>query len=59
MGVIYYILIIVADFLVTSGAINPVLSAWVPNIIMAVVALVLIPLSNAGPSRLVYWTRKR
>jgi len=57
MAVIYYILIIMADFLVISGTVNPVFAAWLPNMIMAVVTSIMIFLSNTGSSGLRLWMR--
>jgi lipopolysaccharide export system permease protein len=58
MAVIYYILIIMADFLVISDTVNPVFAAWLPNLIMVVITLLLIILSNKGSSGLLVWMRK-
>jgi lipopolysaccharide export system permease protein len=57
MAAIYYILIMMSDFFVVSGAVRPVFAAWLPNMIMGVGALLLIFLSNAGSSKLRYWMR--
>ena len=49
MSVIYYILIVVGDFFATSGVLPPLFSAWVPNLVMSVVTLILIIFMNKGP----------
>jgi lipopolysaccharide export system permease protein len=45
---VYYILIILADLLSTSGTMSPLLAAWFPNGIMAVAALISIVKVNRG-----------
>jgi lipopolysaccharide export system permease protein len=48
MALIYYLLMIIADFLVTSLLIPPLAAAWFPNLIMAVVAVFLVGGSSRG-----------
>src|SRR3972149_4932048 len=55
MILIYYVLVTVADFLVASGASSPLLAAWLPNLIMSVVTLLLIVAGNQG----IGWVRGR
>jgi lipopolysaccharide export system permease protein len=55
MALIYYLLMIIADFLVTSLLIPPLAAAWFPNLIMAVVAVFLVGGSSRG--RFTRWFR--
>jgi lipopolysaccharide export LptBFGC system permease protein LptF len=48
MALIYYLFMIIADFLVTSRVITPLAAAWLPNLIMAVVAVSLVAGSSRG-----------
>lgn len=48
MALIYYLLMIIADFLVTSRVITPLAAAWLPNLIMAAVAVFLLSGSSRG-----------
>ena len=49
MALIYYLFMIIADFLVTSRVTPPMAAAWLPNLIMAVVAVFLLAGSTRGP----------
>jgi lipopolysaccharide export system permease protein len=55
MALIYYLFMIIADFLVTSMVITPLAAAWLPNLIMAVAAVFLLAGSSRG--RLTRWFR--
>ncbi|MEK6683107.1 MAG: LptF/LptG family permease [Nitrospirota bacterium] len=48
MALIYYLFMIIADFLVTSRVTTPLAAAWLPNLIMAVVAVFLLAGSTRG-----------
>jgi lipopolysaccharide export LptBFGC system permease protein LptF len=52
MALLYYIFMIIADFLATSHVVTPLAAAWLPNLIMTVVAVFLLVGSNQG-----YFTR--
>jgi len=48
LALIYYLLMIIADFLVTALFITPLTAAWFPNLIMAAVAIFLVMGSSRG-----------
>jgi lipopolysaccharide export system permease protein len=48
MALLYYIFMIIADFLVTAHVVAPLAAAWLPNLIMTVVAVFLVVGSNRG-----------
>ena len=55
LALIYYLFIIIADFLVTSRVTTPLAAAWLPNLIMTVVAVFLLAGSTRG--RFTRWFR--
>jgi lipopolysaccharide export system permease protein len=48
MALLYYLFMIIADFLVTAHVVTPLAAAWIPNLIMTVVAVFLLVGSNQG-----------
>ena len=48
MALVYYLFMIIADFLASSMVITPLAAAWLPNLIMAVAAVFLLAGSNRG-----------
>ncbi|MBI3595716.1 MAG: LptF/LptG family permease [Nitrospirae bacterium] len=48
MALLYYLFMIVSDFLVTSLLLAPLLAAWLPNLLMAALAVSFIVGSNRG-----------
>ncbi|MBI3995399.1 MAG: LptF/LptG family permease, partial [Nitrospirae bacterium] len=48
MALIYYLMMIIADFLATALVFTPLAAAWFPNLIMASLALFLAAGSNRG-----------
>jgi lipopolysaccharide export system permease protein len=48
MALLYYLFMIVSDFLVTSLLLAPLLAAWLPNLLMAGIAVFFIMGSNRG-----------
>ena len=42
IALLYYLLMIMADFLASSGRLHPIMSAWFPNTVIGLVALALI-----------------
>jgi len=48
MALLYYFFMIIADFLVTSRSVTPLVAAWIPNLIMALMAVFLMAGSNRG-----------
>jgi lipopolysaccharide export system permease protein len=48
MALLYYLFMIIGDFLVTSHIATPLAAAWIPNLIMTIVAVFLLAGSSQG-----------